>query len=94
VRLIDLVTPEILEKAIHWPIPDDPEAAKKLDADLKADQANRLSSVRPLAEVLGKCLMSCGPIVPDVELQQQLFLQHITLAAIDAAIELAAKESA
>ena len=93
-RLTDLVTPEILERAIHWPVPNDPKAAAKLEADIKSDEESRLSSTGPLAEVLGKCLMNCGPILPDVQLQQQLYLQHITLASIDAAIELATKDSA
>lgn len=91
-RLIDIVTPEILEKALHTPVPSDKEEAKRLTKMFIDDCDERLKATAPLAAVFMNCLRTCGSLAP-VTIEHQNHIQHLCLAVIDAAIELATKEA-
>ena len=93
-RLTDIITPDILEKAIHRPYNEsDSREKRKADLDrLDLEVKNRHQVVEPLAKVLADCIQKCG-VMPGVDPQLQLDIQWTTLAAIDAAIELATKAS-
>ena len=91
-RLTDIVTPEILEKAIHWPIPSDPAEEREQEKRLAADQKERLQATLPLMKVLAHCLRTCGPQI-SASMEDQVKILHLNLAAIDAAIDLATRES-
>jgi hypothetical protein len=91
-RLTDIVSPAILEAAIHRPKNDDPAKDKAESAELDLEVRARHQHVEPLAKVLANCMQKCG-VMPGVDPQIQLDIEWTTLAAIDAAIELATKES-
>lgn len=93
-RLNDLVTPELLEKVLHMPILEDRVEALEAVKSMQADQKSRLAYTKPLADVLYKCTHQCGPFVNGVSAQNQAYIQHMALTLIDAAIELAAKDTA
>jgi len=91
-RLLDIVSPAILERAIHRPKNDDPAKDEAELSALDLEVKERHQHVTPLAKVLADCIQKCG--VPEgVDPQLCLDIQWTTLAAIDAAIELATKET-
>ena len=91
-RLLDIVSPSILERAIHRPKNDNTDKDREELSALNKEVAERHQHVTPLAEVLAHCIQQCG--VPEgVDPQLCLDIQWTTLAAIDAAIELATKET-
>jgi hypothetical protein len=92
-RLADIITPDILERAIHRPHNSDPALDKAEDNALSHEVVDRHHSVEPLAKVFANCIQKCG-VMPGVDPQLQLDIEWTTLAAIDAAIELATKEAA
>lgn len=91
-RLMDIVTVDVLERAIHWPLPDDPAAAREVEASMKADQDERFRSTLPLAEVFGKCLLQCGDMVDGTSKAHQLELIHKMLMCVDGAIDIATRD--
>jgi len=90
-RLLDIISPNILERAIHRPKSDDPSKDKVELCLLDQEVRDRHQAVTPLAKVFADCIQKCG-VMPGVDPQLQLDIQWTTLAAIDAAIELATKE--